>query len=49
MHADVELEKDHTIYNHRDMKEAHKDPEVVPAFNPKDWPKILETVEEYIR
>ena len=41
IHADVDLEKDHTIYNHRDMKEAHKDPEVVPNVDPKDRPKTL--------
>ena len=48
-HANVDLEKVRAMYHQRYMKEAHKDPEVVPAFNPKDWPKILETVEEYIR
>ena len=31
------------------MEEAHKYPEVVPTVNPKDWPKTLKTVEEYIR
>ena len=31
------------------MEESHKDPEVVPTVNTRDWPKNLETVEEYIR
>ena len=31
------------------MEEAHKDPEVVHTVYPGDWPKNLETVEEYIR
>ena len=31
------------------MEEAHKDSELVPTVDPKDWSKTLETVEEYIR
>ena len=28
------------------MEESHKDPEVGPTVDPRDWPKTLETVEE---
>ena len=37
------------MYHQRDMEEAQKDPEVVLPVNPRDWPKTLETMEEYIR
>ena len=47
-HADVDLSKVHVVYHQQDMKEYHKDPKVVPTVNPRDWPKTLETVEEYI-
>ena len=48
-HANVELSKVCVIYHQRDMEEAQKYSEVVPSVNPKDWPKTLEMVEEYIR
>ena len=48
-HADVEISKVRVMYHQRDMEESHKDPEVVPTVDPRDWPKTLETVEEYIR
>ena len=48
-HADVDLTKVHAIYHQRYMKESHKDPEVVPTVDPKDYPNILKTAEEYIR
>ena len=48
-HADVELSKVRAMYHHRDMEESHKDPKVVPPVDQRDWPKTLETVEEYIR
>ena len=48
-HAYVELSKVRAMYHQRDMEESHKDPEFVPTVNPRNWPKILETVEEYIR
>ena len=48
-HVDFELSKVRVVYHQQDMEEAHKDPEVVPTVNPRDWPKTLETVEEYIR
>ena len=47
-HADVDLAKVHAMYHQQDMEETHKDPEVVPTVDPKDWPKTLETLEEYI-
>ena len=37
------------MFHQRYMEEAHKDPEVVPTFNTRDWPNTLETAEEYIR
>ena len=49
MHANVDLTKIRAIYHQLNMEEAHKDPEVVPTVDPKDWPKTLETVEEYIK
>ena len=48
-HAYVELFKVWSMYHQREMEESHKDPEVVPAVDPRDWPKTLEMVEEYIR
>ena len=48
-HADVDIAKVREMYHQRYMEEAHKDPEVVPTVNPKDWPKTLETVEDHIR
>ena len=48
-HAGVKLANFQDIYHQQDMEEAHKDPEVVPIFDPKYWPKTLETVEEYSR
>ena len=48
-HSDVDLDKVREMYHQRYLEEAHKDPEVVPTVNPKDWTKNLETVEEYIR
>ena len=49
MNSDVDLSKFRAMYHQRYMVEAHKDPEVLPTVNPKDWPKTLETVEDYIR
>ena len=49
MHADIKISKVRTMYHQREIDEYHKDPEVVPALDPRDWPKTLETVEEYIR
>ena len=49
MHADLDLSKVCTMYYQQDMEEAHRNPEVVPTVNPREWPKTLETVEEYIR
>ena len=48
-HENVDLAKVRTMYHQRDMEEDHKESEVVPTVNPKDWPKTLEMVEEYIR
>ena len=48
-HADIEIYKVRAMYHQRDMEEVHKDPEVLPTVNPREWPKTLETVEEYIR
>ena len=48
-HAYVELPKVRAMYHQQDMEETHKDPEVVPTVNPRDWSKTMETVEEYIR
>ena len=31
------------------MEESHKEPKVLFTVEPMDWPKTLETVEEYIR
>ena len=31
------------------MEETHKDQEFLPTVDPKDWPKTLEMMEEYIR
>ena len=47
-HADVELFEFRAMYNQRDMEEDHKDPEVVPTIYPREWPKTLGTVEDYI-
>ena len=49
MHADVEPATVSALYHQQDMEESHKEPEGVPVINPKDCPKTLETVEEYIR
>ena len=46
-HTNVELSKVPEMYHQRDMEESHKDPELVPTFNPRNCPKTLETVEEY--
>ena len=48
-HVDVDISKVRTMYNKRDMGEDHKDTEVVPTVNPRDWPQTLEMVEEYTR
>ena len=37
------------MYHHRDIEESHKDPEVVPTIDPRDWLKNLETVDDYTR
>ena len=47
--ADVELPRVRAIYHQQDMEGSHKDRNVVPTVNPRDWPKTLETVEDYIR
>ena len=47
-HAYVDLSKIRAMYHQRYMEESHKDPEVVHTIDPRDWPKTLETVEEYI-
>ena len=44
-HADVNLNKVRILYCQWYMEEAHKDPEVVPTLDPKDWSKTLETVQ----
>ena len=49
MHIDVDLSKVRTIYHQRDLEEGHKDSEMLPTVNPRDWAKTLEKVEEYIR
>ena len=38
----IELSKFIVMYYQQDMDESHKDPEVVPTFDTKDWPKTLE-------
>ena len=48
-HTYVDLSKVHGMYHQQDMEESHKKPKVVPNFDPRDWPKTLETVEEYKR
>ena len=48
-HAKVGRAKVRAMYHQRDMEEDHKEPEVVTTINTKDWPKTLETVEEYTR
>ena len=48
-HVDLDLSKVRDIYHQRDMEEYHKNPEVVPTVNPREWPKTLETLEEYTR
>ena len=40
-HADVDLSKVRAIYHQWDMDEAQKDPEMLPAVNPRGWPKTL--------
>ena len=45
-HTDFEIAKVLVIYYQQYMEEFHKYPEVVPNVDPKDWLKILETVEE---
>ena len=49
MHADVDISKVRTINHQQEMEESHKNPEVVPTIAPKDYPKTLEMMEEYIR
>ena len=46
MHFDVELTNVRAMCHHQEMEEDHKYPEVVPTFEPKEWTKTLETVEE---
>ena len=48
-HAHVDLSKVRTMYHHREIEESHKDPEVIPNIDPREWTKTLLTVEEYIR
>ena len=48
-HADVKISKVRAMYHQRDMEESHKDPEVVPTVDPRDWTKTLEALEYYIR
>ena len=48
-HRDVELSKARAMYHQRDKEESHKDPGLVPTINTRDWPKTLETVEDYTR
>ena len=48
-HIDVDLFEVRAMYCQQDMEEVHKDPEVLPNSNPRDWPKTLDTVEEYSR
>ena len=48
-HADVNLSKVRAMYHQWEMKEAHKDLEVVPTVDTRDCPKTLEMLEEYIR
>ena len=48
-HADVKLTKVRAMHHQRYMEESHKDPEVVPTVDPKDWTKTLETVEDFIK
>ena len=47
-YTDMVLTQVHKLYRHCDMEEAHTDPNVVPTVHPKDWPKHLEMVVEYI-
>ena len=48
-HIDVELSKVRAMYHQRDMEEVQNYPKVVPTANPRDWPKTLKILEEYIR
>ena len=45
-HADVELFRFCAMYHQRNMKESHKDPEVLPTVNIMNWPKTLKTLED---
>ena len=48
-HVDVEISRVRAMYHQQEMEESHKDPEVVPTVDPGEWPKNLETVEDYIK
>ena len=49
MHANIDLSKVLAMYHHQDMEVPHKDPEGGPTFYPRDWPKTLKMLKEYIR
>ena len=49
MQVYVDIYRVCAMYHQNNMEESHKEPEVVPTVYPRDWPKTLETVEEYTR
>lgn len=47
--ADVTLESIRSVRDLREFESTYKAPTEAPTINAKDWPKTMETIEEYLR
>ena len=47
--ASITLENIRTICELREFETTYKNPDKLPVINPKDWPKSMEAINEYLR
>lgn len=45
---DITLERIRSLRGLRDTEEAHEDPTEMPTINPKNWPKTMKAIEDYL-
>jgi hypothetical protein len=47
--ANITLDSIRTLHELRDYKSSYKSPDNPPTINAKDWPKTMESIQEYLR
>ena len=47
--TDITLDNVRLLYELKEIKKEHKDPVVSPVIDANNWPKTMESLEEYLR